>query len=474
MLLTLLALAIGAAHAGDVLVPEATPAQLSDFSVAYLFYDMVVSQLRDQGIAVQDADVIRGWAESDADACWDNPDCPRLLWDRDAGGSALVVLGVGQTANGLEVNARIYKAGETEPTETVHEIVPGGSEERLAVRISGLAVQARDAAGDDEPARIAPARTLNLDDDAPPSKPSDEKPVKSSDEKPEKAEKAEKAEKPEKPRDEKPIEHKPKAPDAPRDTAGEERAHMGVPAWSYAKFRESGLARGEWLKQKRVHTGKVSLEVLPGYGIGDVDRGYGVRVAVGDPGGGYETLAASTVQGPGAGHGFSGAIAVTYTPAWFLETSLQLGLLTGQKHLNVGWECTSCDSTTDVSDYDPVNSMQGFIEPRARILPLATGYVKPYALVGLHVRLWDGFSVPDGSSVDYPNVPGGAGVGLAVGGGVSFDVLPQLSILVEVPYVITLSDGASEEVSADVTAVPTALEPASGLLRITGGLAVHF
>lgn len=469
MLLSLLALVLEPAFAGEVLVPEATPAQLSDFSVAYLFYDMVVSQLRDQGIGVQDADAIRTWANSDADACWDNPDCPRLLWDHDAGGSALVVLGIGQTSAGLEVNAKIYRYGDTEPTSVVHEIVGGGSEERIAVRISGLAVQARDAAGDSgAPARIPAAKPMDMTDEPDSDEPDSDEPE------PPKDRRTTSADKPDndKPDNDKPA--RPKAPDAPKDTADDERAHMGVPAWSYARFRESGLSRDEWLKQKRVRTGKVSLELLPGYGLGDVDRVYGVRVQVGDQGSGYETLAASTLTDTGAGHGFSGALAVSYAPTWFLETSLQAGILTGQKHLNVGWECTECAPTSDVQDYDPVNSVEGFIEPRARFIPVATGYIKPYALVGLHLRLWDGFAVPDGSSVDYPNVPGGAGVGLTLGAGVSFDVLPQLSLVVEVPYSVTLSDGSSLDDSADVLAEPTGLDASAGLLRLTGGLAVHF
>jgi len=334
------------------------------------------------------------------------------------------------------------------------------------VRISGLAVQARDEAGDGgEPARIPVAKPMDMSDEPEPDEPKDRRTTSS--EKPDN----------DKPDNDKPSSEKtprPKAPDAPKDSADDERAHMGVPAWSYAQFRESGLSRSEWLKQKRVRTGKVSLEVLPGYGLGDVDRVYGVRVQVGDQGSGYETLAASTITGTGPGHGFSGALALSYAPTWFLETSLQAGILTGNKHLNVGWECAECAPTSDVQDYDPVNSVEGFIEPRARLIPVATGYIKPYALVGLHLRLWDSFAVPDGSSVDYPNVPGGAGVGLTLGAGVSFDVLPQLSLVVEVPYSITLSDGSSLDDSADVLAEPTGLDPSAGLLRLTGGLAVHF
>jgi hypothetical protein len=94
--------------------------------------------------------------------------------------------------------------------------------------------------------------------------------------------------------------------------------------------------------------------------------------------------------------------------------------------------------------------------------------------VGVHLRLWDGFEVPDGSSVDYPNASGGSGVGITAGGGMSFDVLPGLSLLVEVPYTLSLSDGTRSIDSADVESSPTELETTGGLLRVTGGIGIHF
>jgi hypothetical protein len=227
------------------------------------------------------------------------------------------------------------------------------------------------------------------------------------------------------------------------------------------------LSRADWLKQKRVRTGHVSLELAGGYGMGDVDRGYGVRVRVEDQEDGFGTVAASTWTGSGTGAGFAGTAALSYAPVWFLETSIQAGLLIGEKHLNVGWECPTdqCGQTSDSQTYDAVKAIEGFIEPRARILPIATGYVKPYALVGVHLRLWDGFEVPDGSSVDYPNT---------AGGGVSIDMLPGLSLLIEVPYTFTLSDGAKKVDSADVEASPAVLESTGGLLRVSAGLGIHF
>ncbi len=444
-LLLALTLATPRALAGDVLVPEATPAQLSDFSVAYLFYDMLLSALRDQSLGVQDADAMRKWAGTDGDACFDNPDCPRLLWDHDAGGSVLVVLGVGQAGDGLEVTARLYSSGQSDPAQTIHETVSGGGEQKLADKITA-AVAGLAGSSDGAAARITPTKPKTSDSSTASHSDSGHSDT----------------------REKKPP------PVEPDDANADEQRRMGIPAWSYTKFRESGLGRADWLRQARVRTGRVSLEFHGGYALGDVDRGYGVRVLVEDRGDGYQTSAASTTQGPGPGAGFAGTAGVSYAPTWFLEGGFQAGLVLGQKYLNVGWECTTCDPTTNEQTYDPVNSVQGFLEPRVRVLPLATGFVKPYAIIGAHIRFWDGFKVPDGSSVDYPNIPGGAGVGLVVGAGVSFDVLPEMSLVLEAPYSITLTNGAATVTSADVTATPDPLAPSRGLFRATGGVAFHF
>lgn len=455
------------AFAGDILVPEATPAQLSDFSLSYLFYDMVISQLREQGLGVQDADAIRLWAGSDGDACFDNPDCPRLIWDHDAGGSVLIVLGIGQSVDGVSVNARLYRVGETEPAEELHETVASGNEDRYAVKIAGMATRLADGIRSNSPARILPSKVSEPAPRAEPRRSAepDEDKDEDEDENPE-------------PKTSKTttVAAKPRAPEAPQDSRDDEQRYMGVPAGAYARFRESGLSRADWLKQKRVRTGHVSLELAGGYGMGDVDRGYGVRVRVENEEDGFGTVAASTWTGSGTGAGFAGTAALSYAPVWFLETSIQAGLLIGEKHLNVGWECPTdqCGQTSDTQTYDAVKSIEGFIEPRARILPIATGYVKPYLLVGVHLRLWDGFEVPDGSSVDYPDTTGGSGVGFTTGGGISFDVLPGLSLLIEVPYTFTLSDGAQTVDSADVEASPAVLESTGGLLRVSGGIGIHF
>src|SRR5436190_19037289 len=118
MLLGLVAIA----GAADVLIPEATPRGLDDFSVAFLFYEMVVDAARKEGLDYEDAEVIRGWAGPEGDGCWDNDACPANLWDRTSARLA-VVMSVGATDAGLEVDVRLHNADESAPFKVLREVL---------------------------------------------------------------------------------------------------------------------------------------------------------------------------------------------------------------------------------------------------------------------------------------------------------------------------------------------------------------
>lgn len=113
--------------AADVLLPEATPSSLDDFSVASMVYDLVLNEISGGMYRVEDAERIRAWAGKDADGCFDTPECPGNLWDRTDARIALV-LGVGQAEGGIEVTARFYDAVHTEPIHEVKDTIPTGTE----------------------------------------------------------------------------------------------------------------------------------------------------------------------------------------------------------------------------------------------------------------------------------------------------------------------------------------------------------
>ena len=253
--------------------------------------------------------------------------------------------------------------------------------------------------------------------------------------------------------------------------AAKERARLGVPWGDYAKYKESGLAEAAWLKSAKVHAGHGYVEAGGGYAIGDVDRGYGVRVEIDAD---FESSAVSTWTGSGASEGGApvGRLAVGYVPSWFLDTSVAFGIQGGQKHLNTGWHCTEgCELSDDETPYAAVDAAQFTLEPRVRVLPLATGLVKPFALTGLHMAFYDAFHVPDeNTAVKYPDVASGIAFGFMAGAGVMIDPTPNLSVLVEVPFTYVLSDGTARSIDPALPLVPTELEGNGWTLHFVAGV----
>lgn len=128
------------AWSADVLIPEATPASMADFSVAYMVYGLVVSQVEKQGLEVEDGDEIREWAGEGGDACADVETCPaKLLKKSDA--RMAVVLAVGQGSKGLTIEARLYAHDDKSPVKVVRNTVAGGEEVAYAKKLGKTAAE---------------------------------------------------------------------------------------------------------------------------------------------------------------------------------------------------------------------------------------------------------------------------------------------------------------------------------------------
>jgi hypothetical protein len=460
---------VGAAHATDILFVDATPATLDDFSVAGVFYGMVISAAEDDDLSFDDADAIRKWAGADADACWDVEACPANLWGRTDARLA-VVLSVEGTDTGLEVGVRLHGADEAAPFKVIRESVAPGQEGAFARTVAKAAKDALPLL----PARKPVAGpVLVIEDEFVPGEPPARDPL---------------------PRDPLPdvdrgdpvTDTRPADPTPPPDrtpddravtarlSAEEERRRMGIPAGAYRRYEASGLSRADWLRKARVRAGHGFLELSGGYALGDVDRGYGVRLRIEEQGdGAFQTIGSSTWEGPGAGGAPSFGFALGYAPAWFLDTSVSVAVVYGAKHLNTGWECLdACDPASSEYTHDPVRAVQAVIEPRLRIYPVPTGVVKPYALLAFSVMLHDGFQVPDPEFVDYPDSPAGASLGPTAGLGLAFDPISRLSLFLEVPGTLLLTP-ARVEGDRDVTLQPGSLESDGYLIRVVGGIGVR-
>lgn len=470
MLLALLALTAAPARAADVLVPEATPRDLADFAVAYMFYEMVVGAGRDAGLDLDDADAIRRWAGTDADGCYDLEDCPGDLWSRTDARLA-VVMSVGQAPGGLDVDVRLHGADEAAPFKVLRQVVPPGGEADFARTVARAARDALPLL----PERAPPPAAIVLEDDVVRREPT------------------EKAS-PELPQEEATVSGqgggrvpgptegttgRREDTDRPgagrRPSADEERRDMRIPAGAYADYQESGMDRASWMAKRRVRSGRAHLELAGGWALGDVDRGYGVRVRLDESGGAFETAASSTWEGSGNGGGAGGWFAVGYAPTWFLETSIAGGAQWGEKHLNTGWECPpgSCQETASVVEHEPVVAVQAIIEPRARFFLVPTGIVKPYALVAFTLRLHDGVAVTDLADVDYPDAPGGATYGPTAGVGVSIDAAPHLSLFLEAPATLLVSPAEKAVQGSGVTQTPGTLDGAGFYARMVAGIGVR-
>ncbi len=475
-MLLLLSLGLPSAHATDVLFVDATPVSMDDFSVAGLFYGMVVAAAEEEGLSFQDADVIRGWAGADADGCWDTDTCPGNLWERtDA--RLVVVMSVGSAAGGLQVGVRLHNADDTAPFKVLDQLVRSGEEVEFAASIARTAENALPLLPERKPSSgVMVLEEERISGPLPELDPEGLDPVEEPEKKPESKPEKKPESKPEKKPETKPEGKPSKGESRTRAElrADEERRKMGVHRRAFAAYEASGLSQAEWLAKARVRSGHGWLELGGGWGLGDVDRGYGVRMRLEAKDGELVPVGTSSWEGGGMGSSPSFAAALGYSPTWFLDTSVSVGVQYGSKHLDTGWECpVGCQDELAAEDtFDPVGAVQAIVEPRFRVYPVATGVVKPYLLVAFTVMIHDGFSVPDTEFIDYPSTQGGAVFGPTAGLGVAVDANSRFSLYAEVPATLLIDEPTVVQ-DGEVSLDPGVLESGGFLVRFVGGIAVR-
>lgn len=469
-MLGLLAL-LGTAQAADVLFIDATPLTLDDFEVAEAFYAKVVAAAEDEGFSFDDVEAVRAWAGEDADTCWDVDACPANLWDRTSARLA-IVLSVGQSPAGLEVGVRLHGVDDVAPFKVIRETVAPGQEAAVARTVARAAREALPLLPERKPVAPIGGPVFVIEDEVlvgdGTSTPTERKQPIPRDERPER-------ERPER----LPDRTRPDEPSSDEDLgsvlrADEDRRRMGIPPGAYARYEASGLSREDWLRSARVRAGRGFIELYGGYGLGDVDRGYGVRLRIEEQGGAFDTSGRSTWEGAGAGSAPTFGFALGYAPAWFLDTSVAVAVQYGSKYLNTGWECTAalCEVPASEYEHEPVRAVQAYVEPRLRLFPVATGIVKPYAIVAFSVLLHDGFLVPDAGLVDYPDSPAGASLGPTGGLGIAIDPISRLTIFAEVPATLLLTPARTGS-DGEVELEPGRLTSGGYVVRFVGGIAIR-
>ena len=225
---------------------------------------------------------------------------------------------------------------------------------------------------------------------------------------------------------------------------------------------------------------RVVVAVHAGAAVGNVDRSYDTRVGFWEDGESvfdvYEYDA--FVSGTGAMFGLS--LGYAYSPR--METSIYAGIVLGQQELSTGWEMQENGQIIDSSEleYDPVPLMSGHFEPRLKWYFLSGRPVRPYALAGGYIRIFDGYVVPDvynnsGSvSVDYSDRPAGLHYGVTTGGGVVFQNTDGAGIFMEVPWTYILNSAVHERSRQLLLDVPQRPSPSSILTGVKIGMAFRF
>lgn len=467
--LTPILLALPVAEAGEpLLVPDFTPASTTEFGLAFLLQDKIISGLRDQGHIVLDNASATPVVGDSIVSCADVPGCPFAALQQ-LPARAAVVGRVARNADGqVTVYVAAYEQGDSRPVDSRDFIVQGGDEDAITREVVIMvddmlsllgpapadqlmaAVELIEAAdAPQEPAVVAPqppngGLTGPIVDPVPPSPTG---PVAD------------------------PVRPPPPAPALDYENAPIEDLlegsvlaprHLVGLQWHFRKAEQDPRT---WYRRNMPHAGRVIVELRGGLGIGDVDRHADVRVAVAFDGqNGSEWLQ----EGPVPGQGVRGGLFFGYAPTAWVDLGAGVGLQYGKKGLTTGYSTT--EGTTSTGD-DDVTALQLYINPRVRFYPLPFGPVKPFIGGGAEFRMFDPYDIIDPEGIDYPNPPGGGYGGPQAFGGLLIDAGPVVGLFAEAAYSVHLGNrAAAAKLGTTPDDAPPAPEGQGSTLNLIGGL----
>ena len=259
-----------------------------------------------------------------------------------------------------------------------------------------------------------------------------------------------------------------------------ERRYMRLSRGLYQEFERSGLSRDAFLDEKRFRARKFFVELAPGLVFGDIQRRYtAVARVIGQSADQYyerDQLLPGTA--------FSLVASVGYAPTWWLDAGVQLGIEFPRKDFVSGFEQYgslgdfqaghNCPEFCDLTSFKPALAVALVFEPRMRLYARPTGLVKPYTVLGLSMRIYDGYDTPDYVQVSYPNRSGVQSFGPTGGLGLAFDTHPRANAFLESTYTHLLEPGTFESNPGAVYFPPT---PESGLgmvMAVRAGVGARF
>jgi hypothetical protein len=452
------------ADAGEVLVPEFTPLIAEDFTLAYMFYSLVIDELRQRGVPMIDGDSLRDRAGSDAESCADSITCPSGLWPYyPSADMALVgsvgLFGVGTSEESIEVRVAFFERDGFEPLKTVERTLVPGQEADFAIALA----KATDVLLErmNEPSAPSPEPVAEPRDDG-------------SSRRDRRRPSGDKAEADE-PKEEE-LYKSYYGVDEPEGRAPRERTKPS----RQPRERSRDVVSSEPSRPPRPRPDAsdhqlLSAEVWAGLAIGDVRRSYDVRVSILDAGdsdlGRYEHDAFT------AGVGGDLELGLMVSPTPWLRAGLRLGFISGRKFLSTGYELWSQgdQASAEIQDYKPAAALQGVIEPRVVIAPVAFGAFRPSLHASLGLRRYDGYEIAASGQLDYPDRNGGWQAYPGGGLGLSYDLGSGRGVGLELDHAVRLGDDGVHHVQQGlVTEFPEIPEPSSRTTTVMVGFTQRF
>ncbi len=231
-----------------------------------------------------------------------------------------------------------------------------------------------------------------------------------------------------------------------------------LPPRAQAAYEASGESYGAWAESARLRIGDLRLEVTAAFAGGDLTRRYDVRL-VADREGDALTVRSSDRYRYHAfvtGVGPAASIGLSYTPSWWLDVGVLVGIQRGGQQLTTGVEVYEGGQFVEVIDdsAEEIRTTLGLIQPAARVLLGATGAFKPYLMGGLDARIYGGYPELPRAGVTYPGTSPGVSLGLLTGIGGAIDGAGAVGGFFEIPTSLMLTPPPEVEETGMLLGVP--------------------
>ncbi len=461
-------------RADDLLVPEFTPAIAEDFTLAYMFYSLVVDELQRRGLDFVDGDRLRAVAGDEADMCGDSITCPSGLWAYFPDSSIALVgtvglYGLGTSEESIEVRVDFFERDGYQPFKTVERTILPGQEADFAVAlakasevlIERMATPAEPVATSPEPSHGSEAgpegRRQGLLGRLGRDEPEPDEPALT-------------------PQDQLYKDYY--DVDEGKERRGRERAGGAderVPREPRERAQREPRERSPRERSPRdSEQHLLQAQAFLGLAIGDVARSYDVRLS---QGGGDSELGRYEHDSFTGGVGSTFGASVMVSPVPWAQAGLRLGVVSGRKFLSTGYERWGQgeQSAVEIQEYKPAPALRGLIEPRLVVAPLAIGPLRPSVHGFFGLRRYDGYTVQDLALLDYPERNGGWQLAPGGGLGAVWDLGEGRGVSLEISHAITLDSDSIHHVQQGlVTELPELPEPAGRTTTIAVGFTQGF